>query len=110
MGIRTYSLVASLAALAAMGVPVTGADALQRSPPQNPNPTGDPDVQAGYDRTTREILDKRAQEGTNNSTPSASDDSDRSEHDHGHTGCPDGSVCSNQSTYKNDPNTPPQSF
>lgn len=79
------------------------------APPQNPNPTNDPDVQAGYDRTTKEIHDRRAQEGTSNGTSTAPGGTDRSEHDHGHADCPGSSVCSDQSTYKNDPNsTPPK--
>jgi hypothetical protein len=103
MSARTLSFMASLVALAAL--PVPAAYAQQKAPPQNPNPTNDPDVQAGYDRTRQEILDRRSQEGTSNGTSTAPSGTDRSEHDHGHNPCPDASVCSNQSTYKNDPNT-----
>jgi cytoskeletal protein RodZ len=114
MSARTLSFMASLIALSALSV--SAAFAQQGAPPQNPNPTNNADVQAGYDRTRQEILDRRAQEGSSNGTstapsataPSATAPSgaDRSEHDHGHNACPDASVCSNQSTYKNDPNTP----
>jgi len=106
MNARTVSFVASLIALSALSV--STAYARQKTPPQNENPTNDPDVKAGADRTRQEILDRRAQAGTSNGTSTAPSGTDRSEHDHGHNACPDSSVCSNQSTYKNDPRTSPK--
>jgi hypothetical protein len=107
MSARNLFLVASLIALSAGSAPL--AYAQQKTPPQNPNPTGDRDVQAGYDRTTQEIKDRRAQEGTLNGTSTGTGGRDRVEHDRGHNDCPSPNVCSVDSTYKSPPTPPPES-
>lgn len=107
MSARTLSFMASLIALSALSA--SAAYAKPKAETLNTNPTNSAEVKAGYDKTHDEIMARRAREGTStgtsNGSSTAPSGTDRSEHDHGHNDCPAASVCSNQGTYKNDPNT-----